>query len=111
MAYSGAMSLCSGKMLYPNAGNDSILFIAALAILVLAGIIFNYKGRRTIYSVIIALVGITLLLLSQLYWYSEPAYYLSVAIIVLAIWNNGSLHHVLKYLENLVYKQNNKIRT
>ena len=95
MAYSGAMTLCSGRMLYPNSNSQSIYFILGLSLIVLFGIILNYKGKRTIASIIIALLGISLLMLSQVYWYSEVGYYTSVLIIMTAIWNNGSLHYLL----------------
>lgn len=111
MAYSGAMTMCSGNMIYPNAGSESVYFLLVLSALVLLGIILNYKGRRTILAIIIALVGITNLLLSQIYWYSEVSYYLSVLIIISGIWFNGSLYHFIKHFENLIVKEKSKVQS
>ena len=111
MAYSGAMTMCSGKMIYPNAGSDAMYFILGLSTMVLLGILLNYKGRRTIASIVIAMIGITCLLLSQLLWYSEVAYYISVLIIVTAIWNNGSLYYFLRHIEKLLTKQKSKVQS
>jgi len=111
MAYSGAMTMCSGKMIYPNSSSESTYFLAFLSILVLAGIAFNFKGFKTLISLGIAIVGISFLILSQVYWYSEIAYYLSVFIIVMAIWLNGSLTYFLRYIENLLFNQNRTIQS
>lgn len=99
MAYSGAMTLCSGKMLYPNSGNESIYFIAALCTVVILGIILNNRGIRTKVALTIASLGIISLLLSQMVWYSEVGYYVSVLIILTAVWINGSL---LNFLNKIV---------
>lgn len=97
MAYSGAVTLCSGKM-YPNSQSESVYFIFGLSLLILIGIALNYKGTRTIYSLLLATVGILFMMLSQVYWFSSAGYYSSVLIIVIAIWNNGSLHFLLNKL-------------
>lgn len=111
MAYSGAMTMCSGKMLYPNAGGESVYFLAGLSALIILGILLNYKGKKTLISLAIALAGIACLILSELYWYSETTYYLSVLIIITAIWNNGSLQYFINYIENLFSKQKSKVQS
>ena len=111
MAYSGAMTMCSGNMIYPNAGSESVYFLLGLSALVLLGIILNYRGRRTQMALVIALVGITNLILSQLYWYTEVSYYLSVLIIITGIWYNGSLYHFIKHFEKLIIKEKTKVQS
>lgn len=111
MAYSGAMTMCSGNMIYPNAGNESLYFLLGLSAIVLLGIILNYRGRRTHLALAIALVGIINLILSQVYWYSEVSYYLSVLIIITGIWYNGSLYHFIKHFEKLIIKEKTKVQS
>jgi len=111
MAYSGAMSMCSGKMIYPNASSESLYFILGLSAIVLYGIIFNYKGKKTLISIAIASLGIICLVLSQMYWYSEITYYLSVLIIMTAIWNNGSLYYFLRHIGKLLSNQKTKVQS
>ncbi len=99
MAYSGAVTLCSGKM-YPNSQSESVYFILGLSLIILLGIALNYKGTRTIFSLLLATTGIALMTMSQVYWFSSFGYYSSVFIILIAIWNNGSLHYLLNKLSN-----------
>lgn len=93
MAYSGAMTMCSGKKLYPD--NDiafSILMIA-LAIVVFAGIALNRRGRRTRAAMIIAFTGALLIFVSQFIQISEVIYYTGCSLLLFGVWVNGSFLH------------------
>lgn len=90
MAYSGAVSMCSGKMLFPNADAYSGYIIVALSLLVLFGIILNKKGRRTWIAAFIASLGIVLLTISQFYYLSQSIYYIACFALFFGIWFNGS---------------------
>ena len=90
MAYAGAIPLCGGDMVYPNAGNISLYITIGLALIVLLGILLNRKGPRTWKAGLIALAGIALLSLSQLVWPSMTLYYIGVALLFFGIWYNGS---------------------
>ena len=101
MAYSGAVSMCSGKMLFPNANSYSGYFMVGFSIIILLGILLNNKGSRTLISVSIVSIGILLLAISQFVILSEPLYYLACLIMLLGIWYNGSFTFFYKkYLEN-----------
>lgn len=91
MAYSGAVTMCSGNNLYPHAGSYMSYITTLLALLILIGIGFNYKGRRTLIALSIALSGISLIAISQFYWLSTVSYYLGSGLLFLSIWYNGSL--------------------
>ena len=93
MAYSGAISLCSGNMYFPNSHAYSAYIIVGLSIITLSGIILNNKGRRTIIAAIVATIGILFLAISQFYSLSEHLYYLSVGLLFFGIWYNGSFHY------------------
>jgi len=90
MAYSGAMSLCSGRTLYPNAGTSSSYLIVGLSILVLASIAFNHKGRKTSIAIFLSLLGIISLISSQFIFINQVPYYIGVGLLFFGIWYNGS---------------------
>lgn len=109
MAYSGAMSLCSGKMLFPNANTYSGYVIIGLALVVLLGIMLNFKGKRTWMAGAITSVGIILLIISQFYSISEQLYYVAVGFLFFGIWYNGSFQYFYrKYFQNRFNKINSK---
>lgn len=93
MAYSGAVSMCSGNMLYPNAGSFSSYITIGLAILVLVSILINYKGKRSIVAAFICLAGMGFLAISQFYSIGEVNYYIGVALIFFGIWYNASFFY------------------
>lgn len=93
MAYSGAISMCSGKTLYPNGGSSYSYILIGLALIVLFGVLLNRRGRRTTVATILVSIGITLLLLSQFILMSSSLYYLGAAIIFMGVWINGSFFY------------------
>lgn len=93
MAYTGAMSLCSGTMLYPNANSWTAYLILGIAALVLAGIAYNYKGNKTWLALVLATTGMIALVVGQFYLISQTIYYLGVGLLFFGIWVNGSLFH------------------
>lgn len=112
MAYSGAMSLCSGKMIFPNAHSYSGYFIVGISLIVILGILLNYKGRITCWSAGCASLGVAIITISQFVNLSEPLYYLGVFVLFFGIWLNGSF----TYFNNRFFKRtinifNHKIKT
>lgn len=98
MAYSGAISMCSGNNLYPNAGGIVSYVTIGLALLTLLSILLNKRGRRTWVAATITIGGTGLLLLSQFYSMSSSLYYIAVTVIFFGVWFNGSfLHFYRKY--------------
>lgn len=93
MAYSGAVTLCSGNMLYPNAGSLSAYITLGLSAFILVIIFLNYKGKRTIQSLIIATIGVFLLYISQFIYLNSYIYYLAVITLLFGIWYNGSFFY------------------
>ncbi len=98
MAYSGAMTMCSGKKIYPE--NDiafSILMIL-LAIIVFIGIAMNRRGLRTIFALALALSGTLLVFISQFIQISEFTYYIGCGMLLLGVWVNGSFLYFIHVL-------------
>ena len=101
MAYSGAISMCSGNNLYPHAGSYMSYVTLLLALVVLIGIAFNFKDNRTWTALAIAIIGITLVYLSQFIFISAIYYYLGVSLLFFGIWYNGSFFYFYRrYLKN-----------
>ena len=93
MAYTGAMSLCSGTMLYPNANSWTAYLISGVAVLVLAGIAYNQKGKKTWWALALATLGVLAIAVGQFYLISQTIYYLGAALLFFGIWVNGSFNH------------------
>lgn len=101
MAYSGAISMCSGNQLYPNAGGISSYITLGIAALVIVSMILNYKGLKSIVAIGICLSGMVFLAISQFYAMSQEVYYVGVVLIFFGIWYNGSFFHFYnKYIRN-----------
>jgi len=96
MAYSGAVSMCTGTKYFPNADVYSGYIIVSLSLVVLLGIFLNRKGLRTWIAASIASVGILLLTISQFIYLSESLYYLASATLFFGIWFNGSFGYFYK---------------
>ena len=93
MAYSGAVTLCSGTSLYPNSGSTAIYLSLGIGIFIIATILLNNKGRRTMISLAICSIAIGLLLLSQLVLMDSTVYALASLILLFGIWYNGSFFY------------------
>lgn len=96
MAYTGAISMCSGNNLYPNAGSYFSYITLALAFVVLAGIALNRKGKKTRTALLIALIGCLLVLTSQFLFLSSAIYYIGTVLLFWGIWYNGSFSYFYK---------------
>lgn len=106
MAYSGAVSMCSGKMLYPHADTTSSYILLGLSLVILLSLFFNRKGRITWIAVSVVLLGISMLVISQFYFISELLFYCAVVILFLGIWLNGSF----KYFYRRYFYRNKTIK-
>ena len=109
MAYAGAIPLCGGKTIYPNAGNLSLYLTIGFSVVVLLGILLNQKGIRTLHAGLIAIAGVICLVLSQIVWISMPLYYLGVGILFFGIWYTGSFAYFKRTYFSLL--ANIKLRT
>ena len=98
MAYSGAISMCSGNNLYPNAGGIMSYVTIGLGLLILVSLLFNYKNGRTWIAVLITIVGIGLLMISQFQTISSELYYLGTLLLFFGIWYNASFAHFYRKL-------------
>lgn len=93
MAYSGAITMCSGNMTYPNANSMASYLTVAVALLVILGILLNWKGKKTRWALGLASLGICMMYLGQFYFISITNYYLGVGLLFFGIWFNGSFYY------------------
>jgi hypothetical protein len=103
-AYSSTIMLCSkdsftSKTNLHHSGS-TILFTVILCVFTLAGIGFNWRGRRTTYAIGIALTGCLMAVFSVLYGGGELLYYSGVLLIFAGVWFNGSMLYVINRVKN-----------
>lgn len=95
LAYSSTMMLCGeGSIINSSATHISpitIVLTSLLGILTLIGIFLNKRGKRTLYALMMALFGMSLLISSVLLGGGELLYYIGTSIVFIAIWFNGSM--------------------
>lgn len=104
LAYSSAITLCSGKTLYPESVNYLPFIVITLSLLTLFFVLYNYKGRKTIYAAGFIIVGSVIL---YLYYYINESlmlYYAGVAFLLTGVWTNGSLSYFLRSIQNSIVK-------
>jgi len=96
MAYSGALSLCSGTKMYPHAGGWESVLIILIAAFIGLSILMNRRGVRTYIAFGVTVLGICSILISQYFFISQISYYLGVFLLFFGIWINGSFLYVYR---------------
>lgn len=90
LAYSSAITMCSGAKMYSHSPSWTSYLLLALAGLTLVFILLNYKGRRTIAAAALVAVGTLLMFASQFYTFEINHYYIGTTLILFGIWVNAS---------------------
>jgi hypothetical protein len=101
MAYSSAITLCSGATLYDHNPTWVSWISIALAALTLLLVLWNYKGRRTLLAAGLVLAGSFFIIQSELKTGDIPNYYLGCGLLLLGVWANGSLFYFLRKMAAL----------
>lgn len=114
MAYSSAITLCSGARLYDHNPVWTSYISIGLAVVTLLLVTWNYKGKRTVLAALLILAGSGLILDSELRTGQLDHYYLGSAGLLLGVWVNGNLYFFLKrflqYLQTKVDKDTDLFR-
>lgn len=104
LAYSSAITMCSGTKLYSHSPSWTSYFLLVLAVLTLSLIIFNYKGKRTIVAIILVTLGSLLMLVSQFYIFDITYYYLGTILLLFGVWVNASFRFFYhKWIRPYIY--------
>jgi hypothetical protein len=95
MAYSSTVMLCSNDSVSSyQQGHQSLITIyitSFFCLVVLAGLLFNFQGKRTKLALAICGPGIFLIMRTVFYGGGQELYYLGVAVVFMGVWLNGSL--------------------
>ncbi|MEM8909357.1 MAG: hypothetical protein AAGD05_16035, partial [Bacteroidota bacterium] len=75
LAYSSAITLCSGSKIYMHHPDWTSWISIGLAALTLLMILMNYRGKRTIVAALLVLIGSSLIMLSELWTGEIKVYY------------------------------------
>jgi len=90
LAYSSAITMCSGAKLYPQLPGWSSYLLLGLATLTLLLILFNYKGKRTIAAATLVGIGSLLMFACQFFTFNMTHYYLGMFFLLFGVWVNAS---------------------
>jgi len=90
LAYSSAITMCSGTKLYTHTLSWTSYLLLALAALTILFILMNYKGKRTIIAATLAALGCLAMLTSQFYTFDINHYYIGTFLLLFGVWVNAS---------------------
>ena len=93
LAYSSAITMCSGTKMYAQTPGWTAYLPFALAVLTLVLVLLNYKGSRTLASAGLVILG-SILMIAGEFWLGEILlYYLGTAVLLFGIWVNASFRY------------------
>lgn len=95
LAYSTAITMCSGKVFQHQPDWTSYISIV-LAIATMVIVLWNYRGIRTIAASAIILAGGVIIFNSELFTGNTTHYYIGCALVLGGVWANGSFLHFLR---------------
>jgi len=90
LAYSSAITMCSGTKLYTQTSGWTSYLLLGLAGLTLLFILLNYKGKRTIIAATFVGVGSLLMFACQFYTFNINHYYIGTFLLLFGVWVNAS---------------------
>ena len=93
LAYSSAITLCSGTKIYDHSPEWTSFVSIGLAALTLVFILINYRGKRTVFSAIMVIIGSILIIRTELYTGEIIEYYYGVFLLLIGVWVNASFYY------------------
>ena len=96
MAYSSAITLCSGAQIYDHNPTWVSYISIGLAALTLIIVLWNFKGIRTWIAATLVLLGSYFILDSELRTGDFENYYWGVGCLLMGVWVNGSFGYFYK---------------
>lgn len=110
MAFSSTFVLCDQAGTFTNTyshSSSTALWLSVLfCIITLVSIIFNYRGSRTEYALLLALAGSLFILFSVVKSGGLALYYSGVSLVFLGVWLNSSLLFIVGKIRNFLFKNN-----
>lgn len=105
MAFSGTLMLCgNGEGMFTRTFSSlpTQIFSITFCLLILLLIILNYRDKRTLYSIALAVLGSIMTIYATTTAGGLLLYYCGVAIIFFGVWLNASLLHFIERIKNLL---------
>lgn len=96
LAYSSAITLCSGTKIYNHSPAWTSYISISLALLTLALVLINYKGLRTLFAASLVIIGCLLISYSELKTGEIAFYYGGTFALLFGVWVNGSFYHFFR---------------
>ncbi len=93
LAYSSAITMCSGATLYEHNTNWTSYISLTLCMLTIGLVLWNYKGYRTILAVLTILAGSLFIMHTEFISGNVTNYYTGSVIVFFGVWLNGSFWH------------------
>lgn len=93
LAYSSAITMCSGTKIYKNTPGWTPYIILGLAMLTLLLLFLNYKGKRTIIAAALVGTGSLLMLACQFYTFNINHFYIGTFLLLFGVWVNASFRY------------------
>lgn len=90
LAYSSAITLCSGAQINNHASGWTSWISIGLALLTLLLVLVNNRGRRTWAAAALVIAGGLLILRAELYSGNLSTYYLGAIFLLAGVWINAS---------------------
>ena len=90
LAYSSAITMCSGTTLYPQSPGWTSYLLLGLALMTLLLILLNYKGKRTIIAAALVGIGSLFMLACQFYTFNINHYYIGTFLLLFGVFVNAS---------------------
>lgn len=104
MAFTSTAVLCGKDTLIESQSthnSSTTIYLAAFfCLLIIAGILFNFRGIRTIYALTLSFPGVLMIMYSVIRNGGHDLYYSGLFIVFMAVWLNGSLISILKKIKN-----------
>lgn len=96
LAYSSAITMCSGTKLYMQSPGFLSYLPLALAFLTLLFIVLNNRGKRTIAAAALVGTGSLMMLACQFYTFNINHYYIGTFLILFGVWVNASFRYFFR---------------
>jgi hypothetical protein len=104
MAYTSTALMCSNGVVSQG---SSVTFHSSLTIgisiitslLVILGIVLNWRDKRTFWALSFALTGIAMVLYSVMKEGGTPLYYAGVVLVFVGVWVNGSFAWLMSLIK------------
>lgn len=92
LAYSSAITLCSGAQIRQHTTGWSSWISIALTLVILGILWYNFRGRRTWFAALLVVIGGGLILHAELFSGSHEVYYAGATLLLAGVWVNASFY-------------------